>query len=98
MLTPERLRTCTGEEGALSLLRDLGYPIAPVDIDPDEWRRGGVAIPWNGNARFRLAARMRRFDLFVLSGDAYAAQFHPLQERKQQEFTGRLTLGLEPFA
>jgi alkylation response protein AidB-like acyl-CoA dehydrogenase len=30
--------------------------------------------------------------------DAYAAQFHPLPERKQQEFTGRLALGLEPVA
>ena len=26
--------------------------------------------------------------------DAYASQFHPLPERKQQEFTGRLMLGL----
>ena len=29
--------------------------------------------------------------------DAYAAQFHPLQEKKQQEFTGRITLGLDPI-
>ena len=68
MLTPERLRTLRGEEGALTLLRDLGYDIAPVDIDPDEWRRGGVSIPWNSNARFRLASRMLRFYLFLLSG------------------------------
>ena len=74
MLTPERLRACSGEEGALTLLRELGYPVAPVDIDPNEWRRGGVAIPWNGNARFRLAARLRRFDLFVLSGEEIAEE------------------------
>jgi alkylation response protein AidB-like acyl-CoA dehydrogenase len=30
--------------------------------------------------------------------DAYASQFHPLSERKQQEFTGRLQLGLDPVA
>jgi alkylation response protein AidB-like acyl-CoA dehydrogenase len=30
--------------------------------------------------------------------DAYASQFHPLPERKQQEFTGRLRLGLDPVA
>jgi acyl-CoA dehydrogenase len=30
--------------------------------------------------------------------DAYASQFHPLPERKQQEFTGRLQLGLDPVA
>jgi len=29
--------------------------------------------------------------------DVYAAQFHPLPERKQQEFTGRLALGLDPI-
>ena len=31
-------------------------------------------------------------------GYAYAGQFHPLPERKQQEFTGRLALGLDPVA
>ena len=30
--------------------------------------------------------------------DAYASQFHPLPERKQQEFTGRLQLGMDPVA
>ena len=51
MLTPARLREYTGPSGALDLLRDLGYPVAPVDVDPAEWRRGGVTIPWNGEAR-----------------------------------------------
>jgi hypothetical protein len=69
MLTPARLRAYTGAEAALDLLRDLGYPVAPVDVDPDEWRRGGVTIPWNGTTRFQLAARLRQFDLFVLTGD-----------------------------
>jgi hypothetical protein len=70
MLTPARVRGYTGPHAALDLLRDLGYPVAPVDVDPDEWRRGGVTIPWNGTMRFQLAARLRQFDLFVLTGEA----------------------------
>jgi len=69
MLTAARLREYTGESGALDLLRHLGYPIAPVEVDPAEWRRGGVSIPWNGEARLRLIARLRRFDLFLLNGN-----------------------------
>ena len=30
--------------------------------------------------------------------DAYASQFHPLPERKQQELSGRILLGLDPVA
>jgi alkylation response protein AidB-like acyl-CoA dehydrogenase len=44
------------------------------------------------------AGYLRPSGIEKLLRDAYAAQFHPLQERKQQEFTGRLALGLEPFA
>ncbi len=69
MLTPARLREYTGDSAALDLLRDLGYPVASVDVDPAEWRRGGVSIPWNGEARLRLAVRMKEFDLFVLHGN-----------------------------
>lgn len=70
MLTPARLREYTGDSAALDLLRDLGYPVAPIDVDPAEWRRGGVSVPWNGEARLRLAVRMKQFDLFVLCGNA----------------------------
>ena len=68
MLTPARLREYTGLSGVLDLFRDLGYPIAPVDVDPAEWRRGGVTIPWNGEVGLQLAARLPRFDLFLLTG------------------------------
>jgi hypothetical protein len=68
MLTPARIREYTAPHAALDLLRDLGYPVAPVDVDPEEWRRGGVSIPWNGEARLQLAARLQFFDVFVLSG------------------------------
>jgi methylase of polypeptide subunit release factors len=69
MLTAAGLRHYTGPAGALALFRDLGYPITPVDVAPEEWRRGGVAIPWNGEARLQLVSRLRRFDLFLLSGN-----------------------------
>ena len=68
MLTPARLREYTGPSGALALLHDLGYPVVPVEVDPEEWRRGGVSIPWNGDSRLRLVSRMPRFDLFLLTG------------------------------
>ncbi|MBL8661287.1 MAG: acyl-CoA/acyl-ACP dehydrogenase [Candidatus Odyssella sp.] len=45
-----------------------------------------------GSAYLRAGAIER------LLRDAYAAQFHPLPERKQQEFAGRLALGLDPVA
>lgn len=70
MLTPARLREYTGPSAVLDLFRDLGYPIAPIDVDPAEWRRGGVTIPWNGEAHLTLAARLPRFDLFLLTGTA----------------------------
>lgn len=38
----------------------------------------------------------RGFGLERLLRDAHAAQFHPLPEKQQQLFTGRVALGLEP--
>ncbi len=69
MLTAAALRQYTGEDGALDLLRDLGYPIESIEVDPHEWRRGGVSIPWNGECRLRLISRLRQFDLFLLRGN-----------------------------
>ena len=69
MLTPARLREYTGPSAVYDLLRDLGYPVTPVEIDPAEWRRGGVTIPWNGTNRLMLASRLEAFDLFVLTGE-----------------------------
>ncbi|HEX7831552.1 MAG TPA: N-6 DNA methylase [Thermoanaerobaculia bacterium] len=74
MLTAATLRAYTGPSGVLDLLRELGYPVTPVDVDPEEWRRGGVAIPWNGTSRLRLASRMRRADLFVLDAEQVAEE------------------------
>lgn len=39
----------------------------------------------------------RRKGLERLVRDAHAIQFHPLQEKRQQHFTGRLAMGLDPI-
>lgn len=39
----------------------------------------------------------RKLGMERLLRDVHAGQFHPLQEKKQQLFTGRLAAGLEPF-
>ncbi|HEY7607676.1 MAG TPA: acyl-CoA dehydrogenase family protein [Alphaproteobacteria bacterium] len=44
------------------------------------------------------AGYLRPTGIETLLRDAYAGQFHPLPERKQQEFTGRMALGLDPVA
>ena len=39
----------------------------------------------------------RKLGLERLLRDAHGAQFHPLPEKRQQDFTGRLAMGLEPI-
>jgi len=71
MITASRLRTLRGLDGVFTLLHELGYPVvAPIVIDPEEWRRAGILLNWNGTSALHLAARTRRFDLFVLQSDA----------------------------
>lgn len=50
------------------------------------------ALEISGGAGF-----FRRFKLERLHRDAHAAQFHPLQPKRQHHFTGRLALGLDPI-
>lgn len=66
MLTADRVRACRGIDGIAALFGELGYPVAPVSLVTDEWRRAGIDVPWDGEADFRLIARMRHFDLFAL--------------------------------
>jgi len=71
MITPSLLRPLRGLDGVFTLFHELGYPIvAPIQIDPEEWRRAGIALNWNGTSTLHLAARTRRFDLFVLQSEA----------------------------
>ncbi len=65
MLTAATLPHYTGPD----LLRLLGYPVAPIDVDPEEWRRGGVELPWNGEGKLQLISRLPRFDFFLLNGN-----------------------------
>jgi alkylation response protein AidB-like acyl-CoA dehydrogenase len=44
------------------------------------------------------AAFFRSMGLERLLRDAHGAQFHPLQEKRQVLFTGRVALGLDPIA
>src|SRR5947207_7608186 len=64
MLSAAQIRT----RDVLGIFRDLGYPVAPIAITPEEWRCAGVEIGWNGTSSFHLIARLRRFDLFHLRG------------------------------
>ncbi|MGH6970836.1 MAG: acyl-CoA dehydrogenase family protein, partial [Caulobacteraceae bacterium] len=51
------------------------------------------AVEAAGGAGFYRDAGLER-----LLRDAHAAQFHPLTAKRQQRFTGRLALGLDPIA
>jgi len=73
VITADHVRNCRDADGVLHLFRLLGYPVEPVEIDPAGWRRAGIEISWNGEARLYLAARLERFDLFVLEGAVDAA-------------------------
>jgi acyl-CoA dehydrogenase len=44
------------------------------------------------------AGLFRSMGLERLLRDIHGAQFHPLQEKRQQRFTGRVTLGLDPVS
>jgi hypothetical protein len=63
VITPARLRECD----ALTLLRDLGYDVAPVTIAAADWRRAGIEILWNGDVTLQLAARTPQLDLYMIS-------------------------------
>ncbi|HUR79552.1 MAG TPA: N-6 DNA methylase, partial [Thermoanaerobaculia bacterium] len=65
MLTAASLAHYTGTD----LLRMLGYPVSPIDVDAEEWRRGGVELPWNGEGKLQLISRLPRFDFFLLDGN-----------------------------
>jgi hypothetical protein len=69
MITAAHLRACTSRDAALSLLRQLGYPVQPVAIVPAEWRRAGIDVAWNGSSELHLAARTPQLDLYLVSGD-----------------------------
>jgi hypothetical protein len=66
VITPARLRECD----AFTLLRDLGYDVAPVTIAAADWRRAGIEISWNGEVTLQLVSRTPQLDLYIISGHA----------------------------
>ncbi|HEV7569964.1 MAG TPA: N-6 DNA methylase [Thermoanaerobaculia bacterium] len=63
MITAAHLR----EADVFTLLRDLGYDIAPITIAAADWRRAGIEIAWNGQVTLQLASRTPQLDLYVIS-------------------------------
>ena len=63
MITAARLRDCATRDGVIALLRDLGYPVQPIDIRAEAWRSAGVDTPFDSLA---LAARIPRLDCYVV--------------------------------
>ena len=74
MITAHDVARAQGIAGIAALFERLGYPVAPVPIDAEQWRRAGVSLPWNGDVELHLLCRMERFDLFVLEGDVPASE------------------------
>lgn len=62
MITASRIRSCDSRDALFGLLRELGYPVQPVDVVPSEWRGAGIDLDFDSLA---LAARMPRLDCYV---------------------------------
>jgi methylase of polypeptide subunit release factors len=62
MITASRLRSCDSRDALFGLLRELGYPVQPVNVVPSEWRGAGIDLDFDSLA---LAARMPRLDCYV---------------------------------
>ncbi|HEX6178120.1 MAG TPA: hypothetical protein VF057_07165, partial [Thermoanaerobaculia bacterium] len=66
MITADDVRACRDTAGIIELFRRLGYPVAPVPVDPTEWSRAGVTVPPSSV----LLARVDHFDLFLATGES----------------------------
>ena len=62
MITASRLRSCDSRDSLFALLRELGYPVQPVAVEPSEWRGAGIELDFDSLA---LAARLPRLDCYV---------------------------------
>jgi hypothetical protein len=65
VITQAHLRDCD----VFTLLRTLGYEIAPITIAAADWRRAGIEISWNGEVTLQLASRTPNLDLYVISAN-----------------------------
>lgn len=73
MISAERMRACRTSDDVLSLFGSLGYPVQRIPVDIEEWRLGGITIPWNGQCRLEVVSRLRLFDLLLLEGNVEEA-------------------------
>ena len=73
MITASRLRSCDSRESLFALLRELGYPVQPVDVAPSEWRGAGIDLDFDPLV---LAARLPHLDCYVADdvGDVHASR------------------------
>ena len=62
MITASRLRSCDSRDSLFALLRELGYPVQPVNVIPTDWRGAGIDLDFDS---LSLAARMPRLDCYV---------------------------------
>ncbi len=67
MIGAARIRACASIDDVFSLLHELGYPTAPVEIVADEWRRAGIDIGWSDASTLYLASRMEALDCYLLA-------------------------------
>ncbi|HUP44403.1 MAG TPA: N-6 DNA methylase [Thermoanaerobaculia bacterium] len=63
MITADDLRACRDTAAVAGIFGRLGYPVAPVEVDAEEWRRAGIEVP---AGRMQLLARLDHFDLFLV--------------------------------
>ncbi|MCW5774565.1 MAG: hypothetical protein KIT16_23175, partial [Rhodospirillaceae bacterium] len=109
--TPQLLGELENHLTAARLAVDSMVALAnDLDFEPSNERSNAMLVRKTlaANAVIATAAKaveaaggagyLRPAGIERLLRDAYAGQFHPLPERKQQEFTGRLALGLDPIA
>ena len=68
MIDAARIQACSSVCELFALLMELGYPVEPVNIVADEWRRAGIDIAWPDSSTLYLASRNEALDLYLLSG------------------------------
>ena len=68
MIGAAELGRCHSIDALFDLLRTLAYPIEPIEIVAEEWRRAGIEIGWDDTLSLHLAARTRSADIYVTGG------------------------------
>lgn len=68
MIDAGRIRTCSSVFEVFALLTELGYPVEPVGIVANEWRRAGIDIAWADASTLYLASRSQALDCYVVAG------------------------------